>query len=61
MAEEVEIEEKRKARECPVPKPGGLLGQVMGFQNDKAEPMKVVVQPVRNRGKVWESEANEGD
>ncbi|KAI9872885.1 MAG: hypothetical protein M1830_001090 [Pleopsidium flavum] len=30
----------RKARECPVPKPSGLIGEVLGFkQEDKAQPL----------------------
>ena len=32
------IEEKLAAkRECPVPKPGGLIGQVLGVQNEDEE------------------------
>jgi len=26
---------ERKARECPVPKPGGVLGRLLGFQEDE--------------------------
>ncbi|KAJ9644619.1 hypothetical protein H2199_003582 [Coniosporium tulheliwenetii] len=29
--------ERRRARECPVPKPGGLIGQVFGFQQDERQ------------------------
>ncbi|KAE8348678.1 hypothetical protein BDV28DRAFT_142976 [Aspergillus coremiiformis] len=33
---EEEAEQLAKAgRECPVPKPGGVLGQLLGFSNDK--------------------------
>jgi cytochrome c oxidase assembly factor 2 len=47
----------RPKRECPVPKPGGLVGQMMGFeQKDKAKPMEVVVKSFRSR-----STANSGD
>jgi cytochrome c oxidase assembly factor 2 len=31
--EEAEMLEK-EARECPVPKPGGFLGQLLGFRQD---------------------------
>lgn len=38
----------RPARECPVPKPGGLVGQIMGFeQREKERPVQVVVQGLR--------------
>jgi cytochrome c oxidase assembly factor 2 len=43
------IEEKLAAkRECPVPKPGGLIGQVLGVQDDesKEEPQLTVMQRV---------------
>jgi cytochrome c oxidase assembly factor 2 len=26
---------KRRAHECPVPKPGGLIGQVLGFRDEE--------------------------
>lgn len=40
----------RPARECPVPKPGGLMGQMMGFeQREKERPVQVVVQGLRGR------------
>jgi cytochrome c oxidase assembly factor 2 len=34
--EEAQILEK-EARECPVPKPGGILGRLLGFQQDENE------------------------
>jgi cytochrome c oxidase assembly factor 2 len=34
--QEAKILEK-EARECPVPKPGGVLGRLLGFQQDKNE------------------------
>ena len=44
------IEEKLAAkRECPVPKPGGLIGQVLGVQNeeeDKEEQQLSIMQRV---------------
>lgn len=38
-------------RECPVPKPRGLIGQVMGFGHgeEKSGPTTVVVQRLRDR------------
>lgn len=27
-------------RECPVPKPGGVIGDIMGFSNSKTSPSK---------------------
>ena len=42
--------EGRPARECPVPKPGGLVGQIMGFeQREKERPVQVVVESLRGR------------
>jgi cytochrome c oxidase assembly factor 2 len=38
-------EEERPKRECPVPKPGGILGQIIGFRSaEKMKPVEVVVQ-----------------
>ena len=40
----------RRQRECPVPKPGGLVGKMMGFEHkEKDRPMQVVVQSFRDR------------
>jgi cytochrome c oxidase assembly factor 2 len=30
-------------RECPVPKPGGLIGQVLGLKEDREEPETVSI------------------
>lgn len=30
----------RKERECPVPKPGGVIGDLMGFNKSKIEDRK---------------------
>lgn len=47
---------KRK-RECPVPKPGGFVGQMMGFEKEEGRkgPLEVVVKgmdgrPLRREG-----------
>jgi cytochrome c oxidase assembly factor 2 len=43
-------EDGRRKRECPVPKPGRLVGQVMGFeQKEKEKPLEVVVKSLRTR------------
>ena len=54
----VELEEsERKKRECPVPKPGGLVGQMMGFEaRDKEQPVKVVVRTLRARNAQQDGE-----
>ncbi|KAK5120945.1 hypothetical protein LTR85_005729 [Meristemomyces frigidus] len=39
------LSDGRPKRECPVPKPGGLMGQIMGFERRERErPAEVVVQ-----------------
>jgi cytochrome c oxidase assembly factor 2 len=41
---------ERNKRECPVPKPGGLMGRVMGFREEHREkPMEVVVHELKGR------------
>jgi cytochrome c oxidase assembly factor 2 len=37
-------------RECPIPKPGGIVGQMMGFKNEeRLRPTEVVVQKLSTR------------
>lgn len=44
------VAESKKTRECPVPKPGGLLGQVMGFkENENQKSPQVIVERVQAR------------
>ncbi|TKA64147.1 hypothetical protein B0A55_09294 [Friedmanniomyces simplex] len=53
-AEEVSqlTSESRPKRECPVPKPGGLVRQMMGIeQSSKETPPQVVVRTMRQPGK----------
>jgi cytochrome c oxidase assembly factor 2 len=56
------VEEKLAAkRECPVPKPGGLIGQVLGVQNEEDQEVqklsimqrveKAMCQPWSKKGK----------
>lgn len=48
----------QRRRECPVPKPGGLIGQVMGFRENERQKSSVSpvieVQPRRQKGKEKE-------
>jgi cytochrome c oxidase assembly factor 2 len=38
-------------RECPIPKPGGIVGQMMGFKNEeRPKPTEVIVQKLSTRG-----------
>lgn len=39
----------RRARECPVPKPGGLIGQVFGFKKDERERPVVRIETAGSR------------
>jgi cytochrome c oxidase assembly factor 2 len=42
--------ETKKKRECPVPKPGGLVGQVMGFKETQSKkPSQVIVKELQGR------------
>ncbi|KAK8191898.1 hypothetical protein HDK77DRAFT_63780 [Phyllosticta capitalensis] len=46
------MEDGRRARECPVPKPGGLVGKVLGFETEggaRPRPTEVVVESIRAR------------
>lgn len=44
-AEQAMMEDSRPKRECPVPKPGGLVGHIMGFKNpERPKPVEVEVQ-----------------
>ena len=46
---EEESWERRRARECPVPKPGGLIGQVFGFKTEERERPVVRIETVSSR------------
>ena len=46
----VTMNEARPKRECPVPRPGGLVGQIMGFERTEREaPTEVVVKTLKTR------------
>jgi len=57
-------EERRvpRGRECPVPKPGGLVGQILGFKKDDGGefPCVIKVEPVRRRRVGREPPREEG-
>ncbi|OQO12252.1 hypothetical protein B0A48_02893 [Cryoendolithus antarcticus] len=39
----------RADRECPVPKPGGLVGRIMGFtQREREKPLEVVIKEMKH-------------
>ena len=45
--------ETKRKRECPVPKPGGLVGQVMGFKEaENRQPTQVIVKELQSRRHV---------
>nr|POE71381.1 hypothetical protein CFP56_62476 [Quercus suber] len=48
---ETNIAGARPPRECPVPKPTGLVGQLIGLsgQEVKEKPKEIVVQPLQKR------------
>lgn len=47
-SEQVTAESKK--RECPVPKPGGLVGQIMGFkEQDRERPSQILVKEWQGR------------
>ncbi|KAK8161222.1 hypothetical protein IWX90DRAFT_488597 [Phyllosticta citrichinensis] len=58
------MEDGRRARECPVPKPGGLVGKVLGFNTEggaRPRPTEVVVESIRarrERGKGGDQEGS---
>lgn len=43
------FEKAARRRECPVPKPGGLVGQILGFENQDRVRRTVIVESVRAR------------
>lgn len=40
---------KARGRECPVPKPGGIIGQVLGFKSERTIQPVIEVEPVQQR------------
>jgi len=40
---------KAKGRECPLPKPGGIIGQVLGFKSEERPAVEVEVEPARSK------------
>ncbi|KAF2172450.1 hypothetical protein M409DRAFT_50148 [Zasmidium cellare ATCC 36951] len=47
-------------RECPVPRPGGIVGQIMGFKNEeRPKPSEVIVQPLNAKRSRLHNEGGE--
>jgi len=62
MASEELLAESRKRRECPVPKPGGLVGQIMGFKEQGREkPSEVLVKEWQRRKSGAVSQTTSGN
>ncbi|RDI76916.1 hypothetical protein Vi05172_g13107 [Venturia inaequalis] len=53
--------ETARGRECPVPKPGGLIGTVMGFQKEKAERPVVRIAPLAEKKSRPRTEGEPGE
>jgi len=51
-------ETSRSPRECPVPKPGVVMGQMMGLEQ-RERPVQVVVQDLKGRA-IRKEERNDG-
>ncbi|EMD01218.1 hypothetical protein BAUCODRAFT_144769 [Baudoinia panamericana UAMH 10762] len=62
-ADEVPLmSQERPKRECPVPKPGGLMGQLMGFeQREQSVPKEVVVRTLSARERGPSIKAGNGE
>lgn len=51
------VEERlRPRRECPVPRPGGLVGLVLGWKGEEEEPVRVEGRRVRSRAEKRDGE-----
>ncbi|SMR42715.1 unnamed protein product [Zymoseptoria tritici ST99CH_1E4] len=49
-------------RECPIPKPGGIVGQIMGFKNEeRPRPTEVIVQKLSARSPPRSGQQNQND
>ena len=50
--------DRTRRRECPVPKPGGLVGQILGIRKDEDGSISPVVkvEPIRRRGRDEKSD-----
>lgn len=50
LLDQAYVSEHKKRRECPVPKPGGIVGQVMGFtEHEREVPHQVIVKELQSR------------
>lgn len=49
----------RPKRECPVPKPSGLIGQVMGFKpTEQRQNPTIIIQTLRDRHNAQDTESS---
>ena len=47
------IDDERRQRECPVPKPQGLIGQLMGFETKEQQPnMSIKIAPSQSKSRA---------
>jgi len=54
--------EGRPKRECPVPKPGGLVRQMMGLEQKARDPVsQVIVRSLRSHGKTRQGGGDEAE
>ncbi|CAK1355063.1 uncharacterized protein RHO25_001203 [Cercospora beticola] len=52
QVETTDADQDKPKRECPVPKPGGLVGQIMGFKpTERAVPTEVIVQELDKKSR----------
>jgi cytochrome c oxidase assembly factor 2 len=50
----------RPKRECPVPKPSGLIGQVMGFKpHEQRQNPTIIIQTLRDRHNSQDAESSD--
>ncbi|KAK6001018.1 hypothetical protein QM012_003101 [Aureobasidium pullulans] len=50
----------RPKRECPVPKPSGLIGQVMGFKpQEQRQNPTIIIQTLRDRHTRQDTESSD--
>ena len=45
----LDMQDVSRHRECPVPKPGGLIAQVMGLRQEETEAPSVIVRSLRDK------------
>ncbi|CAD0084907.1 unnamed protein product [Aureobasidium vineae] len=54
------VDMARPKRECPVPKPSGLIGQVMGFKpQEQRQNPTIIIQTLRDRHARQDSDSTD--